>query len=54
VVTEIFLHDNNVFWDLTPFAWQKFTDVFEAPAPSIFLIGTSEIWGQKEEQDSAG
>jgi hypothetical protein len=54
VVTEIFLRENNVFWDVTPFVWQKFTDVSEGPAPSIFLIGTSEVWGQEEKQCSAG
>jgi hypothetical protein len=51
---EIFLHENNAFWDVTPFVWQKFTDVSEGPAPSVFLTGISEVWGQKEEQDSAG
>jgi hypothetical protein len=51
---EIFLHENNVFLDVTSFVWHKFTDVSEGPAPSVFLIGTREVWGQEEKQGSAG
>jgi hypothetical protein len=54
VVTEIFLHAKNVFWDVTPFVWQKFADVSQGPAPSVFLIGTRVVGGQEEKQGSAG
>jgi hypothetical protein len=54
VVTEIFLHENSVFWDVTPFVWQKFTDVPEGPAPLVFLVGTREVCGQEEKQGSVG
>jgi hypothetical protein len=44
MVTEIFLHEN-VFWNVTPFVWQKFTDVLKGPAPPVFLIETRKVWG---------